>query len=395
MALKEIVKKTLSYCGINIGQLAALVQSYKNKAVICNVNHTECEKNCLMLYVTAPFQTKHISQAHQNQWQAVEMARIIGTYGYNVDVADYSNADLKFDKQYDMVIGLIPRGIDVYSSYCKPDCIKVAYLTSMNLAVTSGNEEKRLAELEERRGVKLQPRVFAGYIQPEIENFTAAWYFGNDYNFHSYDCFKMPPSFRVINSGYSFDWFNPELERNPKNFLFIASRGQVHKGLDLLLEIFAEEVPDCHLYICSSFKNEEDFCNEYDKELFHTPNIHAIGFVDISSAEFRKIAESCAYTILPSCAEGHVGSILTAMSAGLIPIVSRECAYEDDEAINLPDCSKTTLSSYIKEYSQKDKQWLRKESIKAVDTVKTKFSQACFSESIVRAMEGTLRAKEV
>lgn len=67
----------------------------------------------------------------------------------------------------------------------------------MNLQVTSDNEQIRLNELYERRGVKLKPRRFSGYIQKDIESFDAAWFIGNSYNYHSYDSFKMPPVFYI------------------------------------------------------------------------------------------------------------------------------------------------------------------------------------------------------
>ena len=41
----------------------------------------------------------------------------------------------------------------------------------------------------------------------------------------------MPPSFRIVNSGYAFDWAKENIERDSKSFVFFASSGQVHKGL--------------------------------------------------------------------------------------------------------------------------------------------------------------------
>lgn len=363
------------------------------KKYVINVNNTYFDKHCLFVYITVPFQTKVISDAHQAHWQAIEIARLIGNYGYNVDVVDYTSAEIQLDKTYDMVIGLIPRGIDLYSNHMNPGCIRIAYLTSMNLDITFGNEKKRLAELKKRRGIVLQPRHFGGSIQKDIENFTAAWYIGNEFNFHSYDCFAMPPSYQIINNGYKFDWYNPGLERDSKSFLFFGSLGQVHKGLDLLLELFAEELTDYKLYVCGGYEAEKDFCREYRKELFHTKNIFPQGFVDIKSKKFRSIIEKCAYTILPSCAEGCPGSVLTTMSAGLIPIVSKECGL-DDALITLPDCKKDTIKNYIEEYGNKDAEWICEHSRQAVELINRQYSKEHFSASIKRALEGTLKTSE-
>ena len=143
--------------------------------IVYNVNKIKNTNNkrCLILYITHPFIEKEISVSHQNHWQAIEMARIIGKHNYIVDVADYQNSSIKLDYSYDLVIGLIPRGFNIYATHMNPGCKQIAYLTSMNLAVTSANELKRIEECYQRRGVKLKPRRFAGYIEKSIEQLIA------------------------------------------------------------------------------------------------------------------------------------------------------------------------------------------------------------------------------
>lgn len=356
--------------------------------IVYDVNKIKSSNNkrCLMLYITHPFIDKKISVSHQNHWQAIEMARIIGKHNYIVDVADYQNSSIKLDYSYDLVIGLIPRGINIYAKHMNPGCKQIAYLTSMNLAVTSGNELKRIKECYQRRGVQLKPRRFAGYIEKSIEQFDAVWYIGNKYNYHSYDCFKMPPVFFIKNTGYLFPWADSDCERDAHNFMYFGSMGQVHKGLDLLLELFAEEIKDCTLYVCGNFSREEDFVLEYHKELYETSNIIPVGQVNINTNQYKKLASKCAYSILPSCAEGCAGSVLTNMSAGIIPIVSRECGFEDDEVILLPDCSKATIKNYILEYCHKNNEWLKKQSKHSINIVKERYQEKSFTQSIDYAL---------
>lgn len=360
--------------------------------IVYNVNKIKNTNNkrCLILYITHPFIEKEISVSHQNHWQAIEMARIIGKHNYIVDVADYQNSSIKLDYSYDLVIGLIPRGFNIYATHMNPGCKQIAYLTSMNLAVTSANELKRIEECYQRRGVKLKPRRFAGYIEKSIEQFDAVWYIGNKYNFHSYDCFKMPPVFFIKNTGYVFPWADPNCERNAHNFMYFGSMGQVHKGLDLLLELFAEEIKDCTLYVCGNFAREEDFTLEYHKELYETSNIIPVGQVNINTDLYEKLASKCAYTILPSCAEGCAGSVITNMSAGIIPIVSRECGFEEDEVILLPDCSKATIKSYILEYCHKNNEWIKEQSNHSINIVKERYQEKNFTQSIDNALTSIL-----
>ncbi len=47
----------------------------------------------------------------------------------------------------------------------------------------------------------------------------------------------------------------------------------------------------------------------FHRELYETPNIEAIGWVDVGSERFREIANGCAALIYPSCSEGQAGSV--------------------------------------------------------------------------------------
>lgn len=392
--MRDILLRSLNLFGIEKDYVAHLVRKIKGVVeVVENVNEadeTKGMKRCLLIYITAPFVNHNINKSHQNKLQAVEMARIIGTRGYIVDVVHFQQKYVSLQHNYDMVVGLIPRGFNIYSEHMNPGCIQIAYLTSMNLEVSAGNEVKRIEDCEKRRGIRMIPRRNGGKIEKRIEQFDGAWYIGNEYNFQSYSHFKMPPSFRIKNTGYVFPWADPKIERDPHCFMYFGSAGQVHKGLDLLLELFAEEIKECTLYVCGSFASEEDFAKEYHKELYETSNIVPIGHVNIETPQYEELSKKCAYSIMPSCAEACAGSVLTNMSAGIIPIVSKECGYEEDEVINLPDCHKETIKSYIVEYSKKDQEWLKEQSKKSIQIVKDRYSDAAFTKSVEEALDGVL-----
>lgn len=383
MKLKIILKTIIPQNYIN------LIHKYKAKRLplLKNTFGTNYDLNCLLVYITTPF-IKGINNLHQNSWQVVELAKIISEFGYNVDVIDYNYIKSNFDKKYDMLIDLHPRDNAVYNKVLKENCIKIAYLTGSNPSFSNTAEEKRIKNVYKRHGKKLLCRRHAELISKRIETYEAAFFIGNKYNLKTYTEFKMPPVYFIKNTGYDLKFSNKN--RKDNNFMFLASAGQVHKGLDLLLDIFANTCKDCNLYICSSFKNEIDFCELYKDELYNTPNIFPIGFLDINSQEFKNIAEKCAYMIMPSCSEANAGSVLTAMSAGMIPIVSRECGFEDDEVIHLDDCSKSCIEKYIKYYSMKDEKWIKDESDKAEKIVKERYSNNNFRKSIRNGLMGVL-----
>lgn len=340
-----------------------------------NVFNKKYNKNCLLSYITNPF-IYGIKDSHQNSWQVIEIAKVISKYGYNIDVIDYNYNKTNFNKKYDLLIDIHPRDNATYNYFLKDECIKIAYLTGSNTSFSNMAEKKRLDNLYSRRKIKLLPRRRGLLISKKIENYDAAFFIGNEYNLKTYAEFKMPPVYFIKNTGYKFDFSNNK--RDAKNFMFLGSVGQVHKGLDLLLEIFTNKLKDCNLYICSNFENEEDFCEEYKKELYHTSNIYPIGFIDIKSEKFKNLSEICAYMIMPSCSEGIAGSVLTAMSAGMIPLVSRECGLEDDEVIHLENCSMECIEETIKYYSNMDNEWVKIMSEKSVNIVLNKYSKENF-----------------
>ena len=263
---KKHIKKILPKYIIDF--LKSLKAKFSNK-IISNVYQTNYKRNCLIVYITAPFR-KGIASSHQNSWQVVEMARIISSFDYNVDVIDYEYNRNHFVKKYDLLIDLHPRDNCVYQTSLKTDCIKIAYMTGSNTRFSNNAEKTRLDNLERRKHKRLIQRRSAVLISRKIEKYNAMFFIGNKYNLQTFSEFKLPPVYFIKNNGYLLNIQGNK--RSEKNFCFIGSFGQVHKGLDLLLEVFAYKCTDCNLYICSSFKEEEDFCNLYNKELYKTKN---------------------------------------------------------------------------------------------------------------------------
>lgn len=391
--MKKRIKKLLKKNPLIVFLYTKYV-NYKKKQVVYNVNHTNYKKNCLLIYITHPFVDKNLWYGHQNAWQSIELARIIGERGYNVDVSNFDVKNVSLKKNYDMVIGLIPRGIDYYSNHLTSECIKIAYLTSSNISFSNAAEIERIEDLEKRRGVRLIPRRQAGLIDKSVEKFDGCFFIGNKYNFYTYNTLKMPPVFYIKNNGYEFDFSVNITEETKKNFLFFGSAGAIHKGLDLLLEIFAQPDYPYHLYICGGYEMEKDFYEEYDDELNNHKNIFPMGFVDVSSEKFKKIVTKCAYTILPSASEGQAGSLLTVMSAGVIPIASKICGYDEDEVILLDDCKKETIDSAIHEYAEKPLDWIKTQSEYEKEIVRTRFSEQSYIDSVEKAMDGVLAMKK-
>jgi glycosyltransferase involved in cell wall biosynthesis len=141
--------------------------------------------------------------------------------------------------------------------------------------------------------------------------------------------------YRCLNSFYrdiyDIDLSKKDFGKAKKNFLWFGSVGLLHKGLDILLDIFSKR-DDIFLHICGAPADEIDFWNCY-KQSFQVgrKNIVHHGFVNIQSDLFKEIMECCAYIVSPSVSEGGASGILTAIAnGGMIPIISESTGLDMD-----------------------------------------------------------------
>lgn len=358
--------------------------------IVENVNKTGYAKNCLLKYITGPFlQPAQDRPWHQNLWQVSILARLIGEWGYNVDAIDWFADQLDFTKDYDLVVDISPHNRQLYKSNLRPDYRELLYATGSFPPWQYRQEELRLDALFERRGVKLKPQTKQEYRYPHPNHFDHLLLIGNQHTLKTFGNVEESKVSLLKNNGYIV---RPDLDfslKSPRNFLFLASQPQVLKGLDLLLEVFSRN-PKVTLYICSLFNREPDFCALYEQELFHCENIKPIGFLDTASPVFSEIVKHCSYMILPSCSEGISGSALTAMSSGLIPILSRECGLNDDEGQFLEDCSIGCIAETVDRLSSMPNDWIRKESIQSLKVIRERYSPSAYIESVRMGLQQAL-----
>jgi len=345
------------------------------------------------MYITEPFWANTPASKHQNAWQVKELAKCIGECGYDVDAFDFLTTYESIGERYDMVVDIHPRLTPFYHDHLTETCIKIAYMTGSHPAFRSSAERSRLDALERRRGARLSTRRQLEPINNGwVRSADAMLFVGNQRNLGTYGEYRPARVYFIKNTGYDFLTPTDFTRKRPTSFLFIASHGQVHKGLDLVLEVFAKR-PDLELFVCSMFAEEKDFVSLYEIELYRTSNIHPIGFTDIRGQMFRYMADRCSFALLPSCSEGISGSALTAMSAGLIPIASRECGFEEDEVHHLRECTIEEIARTADEYARKSLPWIAEEAARIVATVKERYNAAQYAKCVRTALAGVIQAR--
>jgi glycosyltransferase involved in cell wall biosynthesis len=339
--------------------------------------------NVLLSYILKPFLLKpeeHLPNAHMHYWRSLQIAKTFLDLGYAVDVIDYRNDTFIPGKDYKFFID-VRHNLQRLAPLLNKDCIKIHHIDTAHIIFHNFAECRRLLYLQQRRGVTLRNRRFempnlaiehADYATVAANKFTI-----DTFKYANKLIYLVPQSPCVL-----YPWADDKnYEFCRRTFLWFNSGGLVHKGLDLVLEAFAE-MPDYHLYVCGPVRDEKDFESVYYKELYDLPNIHTVGWVDISSSEFIDIANKCIGVVCASCSEGGGGSVIVCMHAGLIPIISYETSVDVDESygVILYDCSITAIRKAIEEISQLPAEKLREMSKKAWDYVRHNHTQERFAD---------------
>jgi len=119
----------------------------------------------------------------------------------------------------------------------------------------------------------------------------------------------------------------------------------------------------------------------YHKELYETPNIHAVGWVDVESQDFTMMAKQCLGVVYPPCSEAGGGNVIICMHAGLIPLVSYESSVEvEDFGVMFKDNSVKTIKSAVQMVSALPSDQLRQMARKAWECARANHTREKFTE---------------
>ena len=359
-------------------------KSRKNYAVIYNVNGSggKSQKRALLIYLTAPFELKNSDRHflyHQNFRQCKQIAELLGKMGYIVDVADIADQSILSTEEYDFVIS---HNIENELTSIKYHAgAKRVYLgTGLNHTVHNNNLQKRLDNFV-RNKKKIPEIEWHTESMAFLKHVDAIIAFGNDFTANAWKESSSVPVYTFNNYGFfPTEKRNDEYTAVSKNFLFFSSRQQLLKGLDLLLDVFSKH-PQLHLYVCGPFRDEKIFCDCYKKELFHLPNIHPIGWVDLFSWRYYDVIKKCAYVVLPSCSEASTGSVVQCMCDGLIPVVTHECGIDtEDFGITFENDDIRTINETISKLSMMSNDWCISHSNRTKEVCRDKYTSKRFEE---------------
>ena len=353
--------------------VSAYARAYRNKITnkvfgVVSIPTTGKRKGyALLSYMTGPFTLtpgEHFTDPHIGYWESALRARLLSERGYAVDIINGSDKTFIPKKPYKVVID-IRQNLERLSPYLPKDCIKIMHITSAPGTFQNAEEQKRLANLKERRGVAIAPtryeivsgnEQFADYLEG----------FGNKTVHATYKVNKpITPIPYACTETFPFPE-GKDFAETRKEFLWFGGGGAVLKGLDLLIEAFA---PLTHLglTIIGPAAFEKEFEGVYEKELalphikrYQRPQINKNGESFVEGVPLIDMFNRCATTIFPSASEGAGGSVVQTMQAGVIPAVTRNTGiWEDAPAIIIEDPTVKSIQIIAEHISQAPPEELR------------------------------------
>jgi glycosyltransferase involved in cell wall biosynthesis len=316
------VENTISFVSKKV---QARINYAKTLQVISLKPKQPSKGNVLLSYRIEPFLLKPnqpMPNDHTWYWEVWQIGQTFLDLGYNVDVIQFHNDKFVPQKDYAFFIDIRHR-MEALAPKLNKDCIKIFHVDIANMVFRNAAECNRLLEVQQRKGVTLKPQRFE-VPNLGIEYADCAIVLGNDF---TTDTFKYAnkPMYRIpISSPVVYPYpDNKDFEAVRKNFLWFGGSALVLKGLDLVLDAFAQ-MPEYHLTVCGPVSNDKEFEQAFYKELYETPNIHTYGWIDISSPDFVEVTNNCLGLVYPSVSEGQSGAVISCLQAGLVPILSYE-----------------------------------------------------------------------
>jgi hypothetical protein len=353
--------------------------------------------HALLYYKTDPFVASFVAReyTHTNNWEILEMTRILNRLGFWVDVygREITSKDVEQIKdKYDIFIGI---GAGNSGKHYADIAQKLSRAKKILLAL--GPEPQKSNELIKERYdyfFKRHPkasvtvrRMITEVDMEEAARHTDAFFLGGStFTKDTYAKFRKPFYKFYCSSSpeieASYDQF---LRRDRRKFVYFGGNGNIVKGLDIVIDAFLG-LPELELYICAP-DWEKDFNQVYRESLKNAKNIHFLGFIRVAGKTFNKITSESGSVIFLSCSEGAANSVVACMKRGLVPIVNYASGIDDVEkfGILVDEVSVENVRKMALEASQMSEEAFLQKSLLSYFR-SFEYSQARFSENFERAL---------
>ena len=370
-----------------------------SKPFIPNVFNSNFNKKVLVSYILVPFLVNRDKWAnHTNNYECYTACEIFHKLGYQVDVV-YFDYLLPAEKisEYEVVYGF---GRCFNAALPNPK-IKTIYYTTMchsdymNYAtIKRGLEvykEKGFYEPNSIRTTVMFDKSALQFVDLIIalgNGFSAETYKKSETqnNVKSLDLFPLSPN--------PVDASQKDFEKIKRNFVWFASLGAIHKGLDLVIDVFLKR-KDINLTICGFNSSETEFFNYYKDVLENKiGNIRNAGFVHPMSEEFKRLMMNNTGCIMPSLCESGGGGVKCLCDGGLLPIVSKQTGIDVEQyGFQLEEHTTAEIERKIDKVLDTPTDKLKDLSIRVQNDSIARYSYDNYRKQLTKYIEDVIRDK--
>lgn len=363
------------------------------KSLVRNINFNPLrrQKKVLICYIDYNDLTNNIEKSPQstNIMEAFLIIKAFMELDFCIDVCDakqiFSERDMPHH-YYDCIFGF-GRSYRFSRKY-NPQAECIEYYTEAPFEYSLRKEKERMEYFNERHKCNYSLLERTGNFYEAGDEFECNYIIcmGSVSLFDKEkEAKKGIDIYRIYPSGFYNSEYKLKLDNKKQNeFLVLASSGFIHKGYDLMLEIFRNH-PEWELHFCGNALDV--YCKEY--KIKKPDNVINHGFVRIESNEFIDIINNCYYQLMFSCSESSSTAVLTGMRHGMIPVVMENLGFEEmnDVVVTLKDFHIDYLERQLEEAANRSNVYLDEFSKKVYAFSKDRFSLETFYDSFYKTLE--------
>jgi|GEM_PF-1802025 len=363
-----------------------------------NDDRTEKKKKALIIHRARPLLWPLADKrflGHSIDWEARKIADLIRQHGFDVTaITGWSpliDQMKKSDDLYDLIVdenGNLPGFLHLL----KDSGISLLYLTGSYPRFQNAQEMGCVQNLNARRNCKYVPKrlLKTDAFDISLDLADGVLLVGNEVTLNTYpDRYRGKIDTVRVSASVTVEKEEQYIVPPEKEFLWFFGEGVVHKGLDLLLEVFARN-PAWTLNVVGPVLKESDFLQIYHRELFETKNIRLHGVMVPSSPEFLSIINRCFAFIAPAVSEGISPAVATCLTTGLFPIISRNTGITlpASAGIYLTDHSEEAIERAIGKTLELSESDLYEQIVRCRDFAKDHFTRQHFTSDVDKFLTG-------
>ena len=321
--------------------------------VILNINKDlldKTQKSVLLCYTVNQFEINFNGRiTHANMFHVIQMIKVLIGRNYSIDVCKAKSVyDIeKLKQSYDYIIGfgplyeaLIRKGIKGH---------KILLLTENDPYAVETKYSERIDYFKQRHGANLikgNKRRNSFYSLYQVDNSEACIGMNSSFNLSRIQTLMNLYKIKVnAISNENYIYKEKDFNKIRNNFVWFGSAGVIHKGLDILVDAFAQ-LPEYTLSVYGLPQSELSVIKS-----FLPSNVHICGSIDVRTDSFiQEVVNKNSYVISASCSEGMNTGVATCMMHGLIPVITKETGFDNPGFIKeFEDYKVDYIVSFIKD----------------------------------------------